>query len=212
MTKFHAINIINTYLCLKEKTVMSKSDELKNHLRKGNIYKREELQKWSNSIDRHLSELTAEGILKKVGPGLYHFPKKNAFGFEPPADQALIKKFLGNDHFLITSFNAFNALGVGTTQLYNQHIVYNHLRSEDIRLGNKLFTFKKKSAFPKRQTEEFLIVELINNLELLAEDQPKILEKTLKKAKILDSSALTEAAQQYGTPRTKKLLTQAIAL
>jgi hypothetical protein len=185
---------------------MSKLDDLKSHLRKGNIYKREELKKWSNSIDRHLSELTNEGMLKKVGPGLYHFPKKNAFGFEPPADQLLIKKFLDNDSFLITSFNSFNALGLGTTQLYNMQIVYNHLRSGDIKLGNKLFSFRKKSAFPQKPTKEFLVVDLINNLDTLAEDQPRILEMTLKKAISLDQSSLEYAIEKYGTPRTRKLL------
>lgn len=185
---------------------MSKLDDLKSHLKKGNIYKREELQKWSSSVDRHLSELIDEGILKKVGPGLYHFPKKNAFGFEPPADQLLIKKFLDNDNFLITSFNSFNALGLGTTQLYNRQIVYNHLRSGDIKLGNKLFSFRKKSAFPQKPTKEFLVVDLINNLDALAEDQPKILEKTLKKATELDQSSLAYAVEKYATPKTRKLL------
>jgi hypothetical protein len=99
---------------------MPKLEELKSHLKKGVIYKRDELQKWSKSIDRHLSELIGEGTLKRVGPGLYHFPKKNAFGFEPPADEMLIKKFLDNTNFLITSLNYFNALGLGTTQLYNK--------------------------------------------------------------------------------------------
>lgn len=188
---------------------MSKLDELKSHLKKGNIYKRDELQKWSSSIDRHLSELTGDGVLKKVGPGLYHFPKKNAFGFEPPADQLLIKKFLDTDNFLITSFNSYNALGVGTTQLYNKQIVYNHLRSGDIRLGNKLFTFKKKSAFPPKPTKEFLVVDLINNLDYLAEDQPKILEKVLEKATSLDKHSLGHAIEKYGTPRTRKLLATA---
>jgi len=188
---------------------MSKLDDLKSHLRKGNIYKRDELQKWSNSIDRHLSELTGNGILKKVGPGLYHFPKKNAFGFEPPADSSLIKKFLDNDNFLITSFNSFNGLGVGTTQLYNQQIVYNHLRSGDIKLGSKLFTFKKKSAFPKKTNEEFLLVDLINNLDYLAEDQPRILDKVLKKAMKLNKHSLDHAIEKYGTPRTRKLLATA---
>lgn len=188
---------------------MSRLNDLKSHLRKGNIYKRDELQKWSNSIDRHLSELTNAGLLKKVGPGLYHFPKKNAFGFEPPADQLLIKKFLDNDNFLITSFNSFNALGVGTTQLYNKQIVYNHLRSGDIKLGNKLFTFKKRSDFPLKTTKEFLLVDLINNLDSLAEDQPKILEKVLKKTMSLDKHSLGQAIAKYGTPKTRKLLTAA---
>lgn len=188
---------------------MLRLDVLKSHLRKGNIYKREELQKWSSSIDRHLSQLTGDGVLKKVGPGLYYFPKKNAFGFEPPDDQLLIKKFLDNDNFLITSFNYYNALGVGTTQLYNTQIVYNHLRSGDIRLGNKLFTFKKKSAFPAKPTKEFLVVDLINNLDYLAEDQPKILKKVLEKVTSFDKHSLGHAVEKYGTPRTRKLLATA---
>ena len=189
-----------------EVNVMPKFEELKSHLKKGYIYKRDELQKWSKSIDRHLSELTGEGTLKKVGPGLYHFPKKNAFGFEPPADQKLIEKFLGNSKFLITSFNFFNALEFGTTQLYNTQIVYNHLRSGDIKLGNKLFTFRKRSAFPSKPTKEFLIVDLLNNLDSLAEDQPKVLETALKKARSLDKQSLGFAVEKYGTPKTRKLL------
>ncbi|MEJ7693832.1 hypothetical protein [Daejeonella sp.] len=185
---------------------MAKLEELKSHLRKGSIYKRDELQKWSKSIDRHLSELTGEGTLKKVGPGLYHFPKKNAFGFEPPADELLIRKFLDDSSFLLTSFNSFNALGLGTTQMYNKQIVYNHLRSGDIRLGNKLFSFRKRSAFPDKPTKEFLVVDLINNLESLAEDQPKVLEKALKKATSMDQRSLEYAGEKYGTPRTRRLL------
>lgn len=185
---------------------MPKLEELKRHLKKGVIYKRDELQKWSKSIDRHLSELTSEGTLKRVGPGLYHFPKKNAFGFEPPADDMLIKKFLDNTNFLITSFNYFNALGLGTTQLYNKQIVYNYLRSGDIKLGNKLFTFKKKSSFPTKPTKEFLVIDLINNLESLAEDQPKVLEKALETARSLDQQSLRDAAEKYGNPKTRKLL------
>lgn len=191
---------------LSEVNVMPKFEELKSHLKKGYIYKRDELQKWSKSIDRHLSELTSEGTLKKVGPGLYHFPKKNAFGFEPPADQMLIEKFLGNNNFLITSFNFFNALEFGTTQLYNKQIVYNHLRSGDIKLGNKLFAFRKRSAFPPKPTKEFLVVDLLNNLDSLAEDQSKVLETTLKKAMSLDQQSLGFAVEKYGTPKTRKLL------
>jgi len=182
---------------------MAQLEKLKSYLKKGVIYKRDELEKFSKSIDRHLSELTGDGTLKKVGPGLYHFPKKNAFGFEPPADELLINKFLDDSSFLITSFNA---LGLGTTQLYNKQIVYNHLRSGDIRLGNKLFIFRKRSSFPGKLTKEFLVVDLINNLDSLAEDQPSVLEKALKKAKSLDQPSLEFAVGKYGTRRTRKLL------
>jgi len=187
---------------------MQKRNNLKNHLKKGNIYRRAELQKWSTAIDRHLAELTGEGTLRKVGPGLYHFPKKNAFGAESPKDEQLIGKFLDDDNFLITSYNHFNALGLGTTQLYNSQIVYNHLRTGDIKLGGKTFSFCKKSAFPKKQSKEFLMVELLNNLEQLAEYQPRILEKALKKAKGLDQPVLQQHLEKYGNTKTRKILQQ----
>ncbi|WGQ10658.1 hypothetical protein QG516_03175 [Pedobacter gandavensis] len=98
---------------------------------------------------------------------------------------------------------------MGTTQLYNKLIVYNHQRSGAIRLGSKLFTFKKKSAFPQKPTKEFLVVDLINNLDSLAEDQPKILEKVLKKAMSLDKHSFGHAVEKYRTPKTRKLLTEA---
>jgi len=60
--------------------VMQKLQELKSHLKSGRLYKRAELEKWSKSVDRHLSQLLSMEILSKVGPGLYYAPKKNAFG------------------------------------------------------------------------------------------------------------------------------------
>ena len=58
-----------------------------------------------------------EGRLVKVSGGLYRTPKKTRFG-EAPADPAkLIERFLKDDRFLLVSPNAYNALGVGATQL-----------------------------------------------------------------------------------------------
>src|ERR1700680_952246 len=105
---------------------MSKLDELKKHLKRGEVYRRSDLVKWSKSVDRHLEALVKDGILQKLSQGLYYFPEESAFGMTPPEEEALIRGFLKDDRFLLTSLNAYNSLGVGTTQLYNQRTVYNH--------------------------------------------------------------------------------------
>jgi hypothetical protein len=63
-----------------------------------------------------------------------------------------------------------------------------------------------------KPTKEFLVVDLINNLDYLAEDQPKILEKALEKAMSLDKHSLGHAIEKYGTPRTRKLLAKKLLL
>jgi hypothetical protein len=189
---------------------MPKVESLKKHLRRGKIYRRSDLEQWSNSVDREVAELVKDGTLQKVATGMYHYPKTNAFGKEPPQETELIQKFLKSNKFLITSYNYFNGLGLGTTQLYNQKIVYNHARSGEYKLGTKKFMFKKKNTFPYKPTKEFIFVDLVNNLNNLAEDQPKVLEKVYQQVPNLDSKLFQEALHQYGTPKTRKLLAQAL--
>jgi len=98
---------------------MNKLEELKKHLKRGNVYRRTDLAKWSKSVDRHLQLLLEEGTLKKLSQGVYYFPKETTFGQTPPDEEVLVRSFLKDDRFLLTSPNAYNSLGVGTTQLYN---------------------------------------------------------------------------------------------
>jgi hypothetical protein len=189
---------------------MSKSVELKSHLRRGGVYRRAELEQWSNSVDRHIGELVETGTLEKVGPSLYYYPKKNIYGVEPPDTKMLVKKFLKNDRFLITSLNYYNGLGVGTTQLYNQVLVYNHNRSGEVKLGNKVIKFRKKNAFPSANSKEFLIVDLVNNLSDLAEDQSDIMKRVYETVPKLNKNSLSNALKRYGTAKTKKLLAEVI--
>lgn len=49
---------------------MFRLEELKSHLKQGQVYRREELSKWSNAIERHLDKLVDEGVLEKRSQGL----------------------------------------------------------------------------------------------------------------------------------------------
>jgi hypothetical protein len=172
----------------------------------GEVYRRSDLEYYSTAIDRHLAQLTEDGILVKVNHGLYYAPKKSKFGVVPPDDHQLVERFLKDDDFLLVSPNAYNALGLGLTQLYNTTLVYNHKRKGEFQLNGKTFELKLKSSFPKEITKEFLLVDLLNNSQNLAEDFSQTLEKLKNKLHHFNTSDLMKATQQYGTGQTKGLL------
>lgn len=187
-----------------------KIKEFKSHLREGKVYRRADLALWSNAVDRHIASLVKEGVLEKLSGGLYYVPKKSVFGTVPPEDESLVRTFLKEDDFLLTSPNAYNSLGVGTTQLYNLRVVYNHKRHGEFELGGKKFFFYSKHRFPKSLTKEFLLVDLLNNLRTLAEDRDEVLKKALSKAKTMDMKRLKQCVTDYGNAKTKALLTPII--
>jgi hypothetical protein len=186
---------------------MSKLSELKRHLKRGGCYRRADLEKWSNAVDRHLLALVKDGTLQKLSQGLYYYPKESAFGSTPPQEEALVRGFLKDDCFLVTSPNDYNGLGVGTSQLYNKQVVYNHKRHGEFSLGGKCFTFIAKPRFPKIVTEEFLVVDLLNNLEKLAEDPETVLKNVAVKIKTMEQKKLLRAVTDYGSLKAKKCLT-----
>ncbi|WP_333696437.1 hypothetical protein [Flavobacterium sp.] len=185
---------------------MNKLQELKKHLRRGRVYRRADLSRWSKSVDRHLDELVSEGTLQKLSHGLYFYPEVTAFGEAPPEEDVLVRSFLKDSRFLLTSFNAYNALGVGTTQLYNQKIVYNHKRHGDFDLGGKTFSFRVKPHFPTKVTKEFLLVDLLNNLEQLAEDPKEVVSNVRFRAKTMDQKKLKKVLLDYGSSKAKRIL------
>jgi hypothetical protein len=183
---------------------MSKLAELKRHLRPGGVYRRAGLQQWSKAVDRHLAQLVEEGMLTKLAGGLYYYPKPTSFGAAPAEDEKLVEAFLKDHRFLVTTPNAYNALGVGSTQLYNETVVYNHKRHGRFKLGGREFDFRMKPYFPKSLSEEFLLVDLVNNVDRLAESEFTLLEAVKRKAQKLDQRLLKKAVREYGGTRAKK--------
>ena len=189
---------------------MTKLQELKKHLRPGRVYRREALAHWSNAVDRHLKQLLGDGTLTKLAGGLYLFPKETVFGKAPAEDAKLVETFLKDRRFLLASPNAYNNLGVGTTQLYDKTVVYNHKRHGTFSLGGRTFEFRMKPAFPKTLSKEFLLVDLLNNLDRLAESQQEVLARVKDRAASFHVPRLRRAARDYGNVRTRKLFSQAL--
>ncbi len=189
---------------------MTKLQELKKHLRPGQVYRRADLAQWSNAVDRHVKQLLNDGSLTKLARGLYLCPKETVFGKAPAEDHKLVETFLKDHRFLLASPNAYNKLGVGTTQLYNKTVVYNHKRHGNFTLGNRTFEFRVKPWFPKTLSKEFLLVDLLNNLNRLAENQEQVLTRVKENVASYDATRLQRAARDYGSVSTKKPLSPAL--
>lgn len=178
---------------------------VRSHLRPGHVYRRGDLTRWSNAVDRHLGQLQKDSTLLKIAPGLYFCPKETSFGKAPPSDYAIVEAFLKDSRFLLTTLNAYNTLGVGTTQLYNKTLVYNHKRHGQFKLGNRYFHFVMKHHFPAEATNEFLLVDLVDNLDRLAEDRERVLKLVKEKAQSMDRKRLLTAVKHYGGTKSRRV-------
>jgi hypothetical protein len=181
------------------------SKRLENHLESGRVYRREALLPFSNALDRDLKRQERLGTLEKVGAGLYYCPRKSRFGLLPPNDHELVSSFLKEDPFLLFTWNDYNTLGLGLTQLYNSVVVYNRKRHETIVLDGKTFEFRRPTkGFPSELSKEYLLVDLMNNLSLLADDVDKLRERVKQQLKNFDDQKVLSLAKLYGKVGTRK--------
>lgn len=172
----------------------------------GRIYRRSDFVSFSSNIDRNLAILVEEGKLKKIAHGLYMAAKNTAFGPVSPDYNLLIKAFLKDDHFVIYGPSQFNSLELGTTQLYNQLIVFNRKRVGEFTVAGNKFTFYRWREAPKELTPEFLVIELLNRLDHLAENRDTVLLNLSNKISTFNLKKLQFTAAHYGTISTQKKL------
>lgn len=186
----------------------SKSTSLVKHLRAGKVYRREDLVPYSTSVDRELQQLVAAGRLTKAAQGLYYAPRKSVFGDAPPPESEMLAAFLKDKNFLSFNPSVYNSLRLGTTQLYNKAIVYNHKRHGKFRLGNREYDFRVKHRFPlpSQVTSEYLLVDMLNNFDELAEDEDHVFAIARRKLPQFDAKKLQKALQDYGSAVTRRLM------
>lgn len=189
---------------------MGKLDDFQKRLRPGKAYRRADLAQWSSAVDRHIQASVRDGKLVKLSGGLYSVPKQTVFGKAPADDAALIEAFLKGSPYLKVSPNLYNGLGVGTTQLHNKTVVYNHKRHGRFKLGGREFEFRMKPRLPAKLTSEFLLVDLVNNLAELGEDRAATLARVKDAAQRYPAARLKRAAEDYGKVGTRKFFGQAL--
>lgn len=178
---------------------------LSKNLRAGSVFRRDALLESSTAVDRHLKQLQEMGRVQKLSQGLYYVPRSSAFGALPPDDHTLVTAFLKDEDFLIFSPSSYNALGLGTTQLYNLTLVYNHKRHGTFTFGSRTLDFRVKPRFPKQLTPEFLFVDFLNNLAEFPEERAEVLARAKRRAIEFDQKKLHQATK-YANVSTQKLL------
>ena len=174
-------------------------ETLYSHLDFGKVYRREELLPFSHSIDRDLALLNSKGMLEKLSGGIYYKPKLSRLGKLPPSDEEVVAAFLSKDKFLLYSWNQYNSLGLGLTQLYNKLVVYNLKRHGQFKLGDKTYDFRRPNrGFPDVLTPEFLLVDMLNNIEELAEDADLVKAQIKNNLCKFDVSKVKNCSLSYG--------------
>lgn len=181
-------------------------NDMKSLLKPGNVYRRVDFIPFSSNVDRNLAYLVDSGDLKKLQHGLYAVPKQTDFGEALPNETSLLRSFLNDDHFVVYNASMFNALGLGTTQLYNEQVVFNRKRHGVYTLGKKTYRFYRWREAPKKPYKEFLLVEMLNRLSELAEDQHEVLKNLALKVHKFNRKKLLYAADHYGLKSTKTKL------
>ena len=175
----------------------------------GKVYRRQDLAALSKSIDRDLKKLTGNGNLKKVGSGLYLYSENSRWGNLPADEKELASSFLKTSDLLLVSNSDFNSLGLGLTQLWNEVRVYNKRRHCKVKLGNTNFNFQVPfNGYPKRFTPEFLLVDLLNNIDSCGESPTDIKKKVSTSLHGFNAKLLEKLSEQHGKIATKKFFRQ----
>ena len=187
---------------------MKAIERIGDHIKIGDVRRREELTEYSNSLDRDLRKLVDTGELRKLWKGVYYRPESSVLGEVPPEYHKMLKAFLRSDDFLIVSPNMYNSLRVGTTQLYNIWLIYNHTRSGRMKVYGQSYHFLKSRRFPKKPDMAFHYVDLINNLRMLEEDHDAVKRHTANHAFDLGIKKMRRTARAYGKPATIKFFEQ----
>ena len=177
-------------------------------LEPGGVYRRADFEALSSNVDRNLAKLVKGNVLERVCRGIYLCPRQTAFGQAVPEDKKLLSKFLNDDNFIVYSLCMFNALGFGTTQLYDKVIVLNKKRHGKIAIGGRTFFFHRQRNVPKTVTKEFLLVEMLNRFNELAEDRSMTIKIMRKKLHQFNTRKLKSTASRFGKKSTQARVRQ----
>lgn len=192
---------------MRSENLNNRLERFRANLEVGRVYRASELKKYSNSIARDLRLLVDRQKLKSLGKGLYFRPGKLGERELPARHTEVVKKFLKTNHFIIRNLSDFNRLGLGTTQIFKDILVYNSRRDGEVEIGGRIYFFKKKK-FPKSHHDEYLFVDFFNNIQKIGEDKGDLLATFEKKWQArswpVDYDVVYKFAQRYGKYWVKK--------
>jgi hypothetical protein len=180
-------------------------------LHPGEVFRTRELR--TKNPARYARQLVAEGKLRQLQRGLYAVPKPTRFGEAPPPSENLVTKFLGGSDFVFTGPDRWNALGLGTTAMFVEQLVYNRKRTGTFDLAGQRFRLRRV-AFPRKPSPEWFVVDLFENAAAVGgshETLTAALGNSLREGRF-DREALSRAAKKYGTKRTRDAVARALTI
>ncbi len=187
----------------------TRAEQMYRSMKTGQVYRRSYFSDRWPATSRDLKRLLDESLIQKVGPGMYLKPETTKYGKRRPDEREIVKNFLRDDDFLLVDENDYTSLVSGLTQLKMTQKVLNRRRHGFFRLGGYRFNFHVRRNFPKIPTKEFLLVDLLDNVEQ-TEDGTPITEKVMSRLGEYDPKKLLHAAKSYGNRATVNFLNVAL--
>lgn len=175
-------------------------------LEPGKVYRREDLVCDLVFTDHRIRQLVAQGSLEKITQGLYHYRGPSPRNYSPLTSKSLLEGFLGMGDFLLLPWQEYLSLGLNLTPKFDMHLVYNRKRHGIFRLGEVTFDVRRRSRYPTQITPEFLLVDLLNNMDFFTEDASRIQRDIRALIHKFDGHALLKMAQDYGKVSTYKYI------
>jgi hypothetical protein len=178
----------------------------------GRVYRTRDLSRWSANPPRLVKRLVRSGELVPLAHGLFAHPKRGRFGIVPPGDEEMLRAFLDDTPFVLTGPDRWNALGLGTTAVFAEPLVYNHKRSGRFVLGGRAFQLRRV-AFPETPTPEWYAVDLLDHADQAGAARSDIVNALARALAVgrLDRDRLRTMAARYATRATRELLDAATA-
>lgn len=177
----------------------------------GRVFRTRELASLSANPTRTAKRWVDQGLCTRLRPGLYVVPERTRFGSAPPDRRDLLRAFLEGDDFIITGPPVWNALGLGSTQMFAHPLVYNRKRSGLFNLGGRTFDLRRV-RYPDHPSLEWFVVDFLENLASVCLDRSettKFLNERVTEGGF-DPDALVTMAAQYGTKATQFLVRRAV--
>lgn len=180
-------------------------------LQRGRVYRTEDLSRFDKNPTRLASKLVREGKLRRLRKGLYHAPRRSAFGEVPPSEDNLLRAYFRGRPYLRTGPSVWNTLALGTTAVEAVPLVYNTTRTGEVELGGRRFELRRV-RFPREPDPEYFVVDLLENAERAGVELEKIrraLAAALGAGRF-DPERLLDRASEYGTRATMELVREAL--
>jgi hypothetical protein len=173
----------------------------------GRVYRTRDLRRWGANASRLAKRLEQSGELLPLAHGLFAHPKRGRFGDVPPGDDEVMRAFLDDTPFVFTGPDRWNALGLGTTAVFAEPLVYNQKRSGRFVLGGRAFQLRRV-AFPEVPTSEWYVVDLLEHADQAGAARSDVMNALARalEAGRFDRERLRTTAARYASRATRVLL------